>query len=179
MGQSCDCGMGPLSLIWCPVFLLKVDSVSSLFRLSGILSKVPPFESWESLTSLVSGAFWRIPQPPMSWGCPFPFFLMALRTFPPSNTISGPSPHYLPQPHAFSLPVPSFPPSRLWLLLLPPKRDWALYLVDLLKFFFFFLTSIYWRIDDMHILLGLSYVTEDDIFYIHPSPCKTQEDIKV
>jgi hypothetical protein len=34
----------------------------------GLPSKVPPFVSWESLTSQVSGAFWggRGPQPPIS-----------------------------------------------------------------------------------------------------------------
>jgi hypothetical protein len=31
------------------VFLLEVDSISSLSLLSGISSKVPPFDSWESL----------------------------------------------------------------------------------------------------------------------------------
>ena len=45
MGQSFDCGMATHSLILCPVFLLEVGSVSSLSLLSGISSKVPPFES--------------------------------------------------------------------------------------------------------------------------------------
>ena len=38
---------------------------SSLSLLLGISSKVSPFESWESLTSKVSGAFWVFP--PTSW----------------------------------------------------------------------------------------------------------------
>jgi hypothetical protein len=47
-------------------------------------SKVPPFfESSEYLTSQVSSAFWRShpcpSQPPVSGGCLFPFFLLALR----------------------------------------------------------------------------------------------------
>jgi hypothetical protein len=46
--------------IWCPIFLLEVCSISSLFLLFGISSKVPPFESWESLSSQISGAFWMI-----------------------------------------------------------------------------------------------------------------------
>jgi hypothetical protein len=48
-------------LTLCPVFLLEVGSISSLSLLSGISSKVPPYESWESLTSQVSGAFWETP----------------------------------------------------------------------------------------------------------------------
>ena len=60
MGQRCDCGMATPSLTWCPVFLLEVGSISSLSLLLGISSKVRSFDSWESLTSQVSGAFWRV-----------------------------------------------------------------------------------------------------------------------
>ena len=49
------------SLIWCPVFLLEMGSISSFSLFSSISSKVPPYESWESLTSKVSGAFWVPP----------------------------------------------------------------------------------------------------------------------
>ena len=42
---------------WCHVFLLEVDSTSCLSLILGISSKVPPFESWESLTSQVSRGF--------------------------------------------------------------------------------------------------------------------------
>jgi hypothetical protein len=45
MDQSCDCGMAPLSLICYPVSLMEVVSISSLSLLSGISSKVPPFDS--------------------------------------------------------------------------------------------------------------------------------------
>ena len=76
MGQSCDCGMATPSLTWCPVFLLEVGSISSLSLLLGTASKVTCFGSWEFLTSKISGAFWRVPQPPISL---FPFFLLALR----------------------------------------------------------------------------------------------------
>jgi hypothetical protein len=38
-----------------------VDSTNFLSPLSGISSKIPPFESWESFTPQVSGTFWRIP----------------------------------------------------------------------------------------------------------------------
>jgi hypothetical protein len=61
MGQRCVCRMATPSLSWCPVFLQEVGSISSLSLLSGISSKVPLFESWESFTSQVSGAFWRVP----------------------------------------------------------------------------------------------------------------------
>jgi hypothetical protein len=38
-----------------------VDSINSLSLQLGTASKVPPFGSWESLTSQNSGAFWRGP----------------------------------------------------------------------------------------------------------------------
>jgi hypothetical protein len=64
MGQRCDCGLETPFLTWCPVFLLEVGSPpaeSSLFLLSGVSWKVPPFEFWESFTSQVSGTFWGLP----------------------------------------------------------------------------------------------------------------------
>jgi hypothetical protein len=60
MGQRCDCGMANPSLTWCPVFLLEVGFINFPSLLSGISFKVPSFESWESLNSHVSGAFWRV-----------------------------------------------------------------------------------------------------------------------
>ena len=45
MGQSFDCGKATPSLNFYLVFLLKVDSISSLSLLLGISSKVTPFES--------------------------------------------------------------------------------------------------------------------------------------
>ena len=73
-----DCGMATHSLTWHPVFLLEVVSISSLSLLSDISSKVPPFKSQESLTSQVSGVFWRVP-PPILLPLEFSFFLVALR----------------------------------------------------------------------------------------------------
>ena len=61
MGQSCDCGIVALFVIWCPVFLLDVGFISSFSLLLDISSKDPLFESCQSLTSQVSGAFWRVP----------------------------------------------------------------------------------------------------------------------
>jgi hypothetical protein len=74
MSQRCGWRMATPSLNWCPVFLLEVGPISSLSPMSGISSKVPHFESWESLTSQVSSAFWRVPQPPIPWGCLSLFF---------------------------------------------------------------------------------------------------------
>jgi hypothetical protein len=96
MGQRCDSGMATPSFAWCPVFLLAVGSISYLYLLSGISSKVPE-------TSQVSGAFWRwVPQPPISWGCLFTFFLPALR-------VSVLFPH--PIPDQVSLSPPHCPPT--------------------------------------------------------------------
>ena len=124
MGQRCDCGMATPSLTWCPVFLLEVGSISSLSLLSGISSKVPPFESWESLTSQVSGAFWRVP--PTSYFLRLPVSILSagpqgFSPFPSPNTRSGsPLPLSAPQPCPLSLPGPSLPP-HLWLLSSPSQ----------------------------------------------------------
>ena len=42
MDQSFDCGMSTPFLIWCPIFLLEVDSLRSLSLLLSNSSKVPP-----------------------------------------------------------------------------------------------------------------------------------------
>ena len=41
--------------------------------------------------------------------------------------------------------------------------------------YFLWLISTYYWVHTMHILLGLSYLTQDDIFYFHPFACKTQD----
>jgi hypothetical protein len=76
MGQSCDCGMATPSLTWRPVFLLEVGSINSLSLPSGISSKVPPYESWKSLTSQVSGAFWG-GSPPTSYFLRFSVYILS------------------------------------------------------------------------------------------------------
>jgi hypothetical protein len=94
--------------------LLEVGSISSLFLLSGISFKVSPFVSRESLTSQVSGTFWRVPQPSISQGCLFPFFLLALRAsvlFPHKITDQIPLFPLIPPPIHF--PPRSLPPSPL------------------------------------------------------------------
>jgi hypothetical protein len=123
MGQSCDWEMATTSLTWCPVFLLEVGSISSLFLLSDISSKVPFFESWESLTLQVSGEFWRIPrpQPPISWGCLFLFFLLAFRAsvlFPhPISDQVALSPSSLPSP------IPHHSPLLIAFFYLPNRTE--------------------------------------------------------
>jgi hypothetical protein len=114
MGQRCDCGMATPSLTWCPAFLLEVGSISFLSVLSGISSKVPPFESWESLTSQVFGFFWGVfSQPPISWVLLFPFFLLGLRA---SVLFPYPIPdHVPPQPCPIPFPSQVPPSSTLWL----------------------------------------------------------------
>jgi hypothetical protein len=79
MNQTFDCGMVTPSVTWCPVFLLEVNSITSLFLLSGISSKVPPL-SLETLElrssthrSLVQSR--GSPQPPTSLSCLIQFFL--------------------------------------------------------------------------------------------------------
>jgi hypothetical protein len=134
MGQRCDCAMATPSLIWCPVFLLEVGSISSLSPLLGISSKVPPFESWDTLTSQVSGAFcggWsgvgrsyflRLPVYILSAGPP------GFSPFPSHNTRSGTLLSYptsaIPPPPPRSLPLsgPSLPTWDCFLLF--PKWDW-------------------------------------------------------
>ena len=107
------------SLTWCPVFLLEVVSLSSLSLLSGISSKVPPLESWESLTAQVSGAFWEVPHPPISYFLRLPVYILSAgpQVFNPLsslNTRSGFPLSSLPTiPPPLSLPVPSLPP-HLW-----------------------------------------------------------------
>jgi hypothetical protein len=91
-----------------PVFLLEVDSTGSFSPLLSISSKVPPFEFWESLTSQVSGTFYRVPLLPNFHGCIFPFILLALGVLliTTTNTWSC-SPFSSASPPPLSHPVPS------------------------------------------------------------------------
>jgi hypothetical protein len=106
--------MATPSLTWCPVFLLDVDSISSLSLPLGISCKVPPFVSWESLTTQVSGAFRRVPQPLIFWGAWFRglFFLLALRAsvlYLTQYQIRFPFPSHCTPPITFPpRPLPSF-----------------------------------------------------------------------
>jgi hypothetical protein len=105
MGQRSDCGMATPSLTWCPVFLLEVVSITSLSLLSDISSKVPHFDSWESLTSQVLGAFWTVP--PTSYFLRLPVSILSVgprsfSPFPSPNTRSA-SPLLL-TPHPIHFP---------------------------------------------------------------------------
>jgi hypothetical protein len=126
IGGSYDCGMATPFLIWCPVFLLEVSSISSLSLLLGITSKVLLFESWESLTSQVSGVFWS-PPPPTFYLPRLPISILSaspqgFNPFLSPNTRSG-SP-FPPIPCPLSLSGPSLPPTCPCFLL-PPKWDWG------------------------------------------------------
>lgn len=54
MSQSCDCGMAPLSLLWCPVFLLEVYLVIHLI-LSRNNRVYPSFRSWDNISIFAPG----------------------------------------------------------------------------------------------------------------------------
>jgi hypothetical protein len=83
--------MATPSLTWYPVFLLEVGSINFLSLLWGISSKVSPFESWDTLTSQVSGAFGGIP--PTSYFLRLPVSILfsgpqGFSPFPSPNTRS-------------------------------------------------------------------------------------------
>jgi hypothetical protein len=170
--------MATPSLTWCLVFLLEMGSIRSLSLLLGISSEVPLFESWESITSQVSGASCRVPQPHNFQGCLFPFFLLVLRasvlfphpisdqvalfprtpppsTFPPSSL--PPSPLVI---VFFSLPngteASSFGPFSLLIFVSPVN-----YILSIL--YFFWLIFTYQWVHTMHVIFGLSYLTQDDL----------------
>jgi hypothetical protein len=112
MGQRCDCEMGTPSLP-CPVFLLGVGSVSSLSLLWGISSKVLWVLSVSDLPGLwcILGVGVSL-QPPISWGCLFPFFLLALRAlvlFPHTMPDQVPFSPSTPFPVHFPTQVPPSP----------------------------------------------------------------------
>jgi hypothetical protein len=94
--------------------LLEVGYISSPNLLSGISSKVPPFESWKSLTSQVSSAFWRVPTTSYFLRLPVYILSAALRTsvlFPhsvPDQVLLSPTTHS--PPHLLFLPGSSLPP---------------------------------------------------------------------
>jgi hypothetical protein len=109
-------------LTWCPLFLVEVGSVSSLSLLSGISSKIPLCEFWDSLTSQVSGVLWMVPT--TSYFLRLPVYILSagpqgFSRFPSPSTRSG-----TPHSHSHSLPSPSLLPTYDCCLL-SPKCDWA------------------------------------------------------
>jgi hypothetical protein len=130
----------PPSFDGCPVFLLEMDSISSLSLLSGSSSKVLPLGS-ESLTSQVSGAIWRVL--PTSY---FPRLPVSTLSAGPQGFSPFPSPSIrsgFPLPSTPSLthfPFQDPPSLPTWdCFLLPPKWDWgvltwALQLVEIFDF---------------------------------------------
>ena len=117
MGQSCDCGWHPSSS-FDAVFLLEVGSISSFSLLSDISFMLPPFEFWESLTSQVSGTFWRVPPTSYLLRLLISVLSTGSQSFSPFsslNTRSGsPLPPTPSMPCLLSLPELSLPP-HLWL----------------------------------------------------------------
>ena len=109
MGQRCDCGMATPSLTCCPVFLLKVGSVSSLSLLLGISSKVIP-ESLSPARSLVhyflfpKVACFHFSAGPQGFS-PFPSL---------NNRSDSPLPHLMPRLPAviglYKFPLPTVEP---------------------------------------------------------------------
>jgi hypothetical protein len=95
----------------CPAFPLEVGSTNSLSSLLGTSSKVPPYESWESLTSQVFGT--------TSYFLRLPVFIVSAGTqgfcsFPSPNIRScSPLPPTALPPCPYSLPSPSLTPSSL------------------------------------------------------------------
>jgi hypothetical protein len=83
----------------------------ALYLQLGISSKAPLFESWESLTTQVSGALGvGVGQPFISWGCLFTFFLLVLRA---AVLFPHPIPDQVPlSPPLHIYPVPPPPPPR-------------------------------------------------------------------
>jgi hypothetical protein len=100
MGLRCDRGMATPSLTWCPMFVLE-GSINSLSLLSFHQRSLPMSPgSLSTPRSLVHSR--GSPQPPISWGCLFPFFLLALRA-------SVIFPHPIPDQVPFYPPLPSQP----------------------------------------------------------------------
>jgi hypothetical protein len=178
--------MATPSLTWCPAFLLEVGSVISLSILSSSCSsKVPPFEFWESLTSQGSDALWG-GDPPTSYFLRLPDYIISVgprgfSPFPSPNTRPGsPLP---PTPPPSTIPPVSFPPTILViaffslpsgtevsslghfsLLRFLSSMDCILDILFFLFLLFLFFANIYLLVHTMHVLLGLSYLTWDDIF---------------
>jgi hypothetical protein len=130
-------------LTWCPVFLLEEGSVSSLSLLSRISCKFPHFESWESPTFQVSGAFWGVPPPNLlfpevvclhsfCWPSGLQPFTLTQGSGFPLSPITSPHPVDFPS----QIP-PSFPTCNCFLLSTKwvwGVINWALYLVELFEF---------------------------------------------
>jgi hypothetical protein len=152
MGQICDCRMTTPSLTWCPVFLLGVGSMTSLSLLSGISSKVPPYQSCESLTSQVSGVFWRVPQ--TSYLLSLPASILSdgpqgFSPFPsPSSTSGFPLPYFFP-PALFTFSPRPLSPSQLVIAFFSLPRRIAAFLLG-----FFSLLTFLTLVD---CILGILY----------------------
>jgi hypothetical protein len=155
---------------------------SGLSLLLGILFKIPPFESRESLTSQVSGAFWRVH--PTSY---FPRLLVCILSAGPQRFSPFPSPNtrsgslLLPTPTPSTFPPRSLPPSPFVFAFfsLPSATEvsslghfsFVIFLSSvnciLIILYFFFLANIHLLVSTY--LFGLSYLIQDDMFLDTPS----------
>jgi hypothetical protein len=82
---------------------------------------VPSFESWESLTSQISGAFWRVLSTSYLLRLPVSILSAGLQGFSPfTHSILDQVPLSPPHPNSLSLSGPSLP-LHLWLLSSPSQ----------------------------------------------------------
>jgi hypothetical protein len=108
-------GWQPHPSTWCTVFLLEVVSTSSLSPLLDISSKVPPSESWESLTSQVSDTLVHSGGSPHLLSPEVVYFYsfcwpLGLHSWSSQYLVMFPLPFTVPSPTKIppSLPLPSF-----------------------------------------------------------------------
>jgi hypothetical protein len=98
---------------------MEVGSINSFLPTVGHFIKDPPYESWDSLTSQVSGAFWENPPPNLQFpevACLHSFWwLSGFQSFSLTQyQIRFPlSPTVPPPPHTHPLPSSSLTPSPL------------------------------------------------------------------
>jgi hypothetical protein len=116
LGQSFDYGMViPPPLMPC----LSAGGGLYKFPLSNVGHFIPAFESWESLTSKVSGAFWRVPPTSYLLGLPLPILSVGPQSFSPFTSPNTRSVSPLPStPHPLSISCP-FLSSHFWLFSSP------------------------------------------------------------
>ena len=154
--------------------------------MSGISWKDPPSESWESLTSQISGVFWRVLR--TSYFLRLPLSILSVgpqgfSPFPLPNTRSGfPFPLTPPYPVHFPSQVPpSFPTCDCFLL--PPKWDWGVLswthqLVDIFEFcgLYFgysilFFSNIHLLVSTYHACPFGSELLHSGRYFLVPSIC--------
>jgi hypothetical protein len=166
-------GGGIASLTWCPVFQWEVESIISLSLLSGISSKVVRISHLAGLRCILEGLLNLLPPEvacfyPFCWPSGLHSFSLTqyLIRVPSSSTLST----FPPRSIFPSTLVIAVSPSQVGLRLphMGPSvcpSVWILWTVSwVFSIFFFLLISTYYWIHTLHVFLGLSYLTQDDIF---------------